>query len=139
MFDHIGVVVSDREQGWRFYERILAPLGIRVMEKYPRPNGEGWAVMSTGAPQSPFFVVAAGRPSFWTEGSKAGQSPAHLCFSAPSKEAVDQFHAIGLEAGGKDNGAPGIRRKPFYCAFLIDSDGNNIEAGVYLSPDANAG
>ena len=61
-------------------------------------------------------------------------SPVHLCFSAPSAEAVDRFHALGLELGAKDNGHPGIRREPFYNAFLIDFDGNNIEAGVYLSP-----
>lgn len=132
MFDHLGVVVSDRDRSWAFYERLLATLGIRAMEKYPRPNGEGWMVMSTGAPQSPFFVVAAGRPSFWTETSKAGLSPVHFCFTAPSKEAVDRFHALGLELGAKDNGAPGVRREPFYDAFLIDHDGNNIEAGVYL-------
>ncbi|HVY90537.1 MAG TPA: VOC family protein [Hyphomonadaceae bacterium] len=132
MFDHIGVVVSDRDCGWQFYERVLEPLGIRGFEKHPRPNGEGWMVMSSGAPRSPFFVVAAGRPSFWSEANKAAQSPVHLCFSAPSKEAVDRFHAIGLQSGAKDNGAPGVRREPFYCAFLIDPDGNNIEAGVYL-------
>jgi len=79
MFDHIGVVVSDRDRSWALYERLLEPLGIKAMEKYPRPNGEGWMVMSTGAPQSPFFVVAAGRPSFWTNTSKAAQSPIHLC------------------------------------------------------------
>lgn len=134
MFDHIGVVVSDRDRSWPFYERLLATLGIRAMENYPRPNGEGWMVMSTGAPQSPFFVVAAGRPSFWTDTSTAGQSPIHVCFTAPSKEAVDRFHALGLELGAKDNGAPGIRRQPFYDAFLIDFDGNNIEAGLYLKP-----
>lgn len=134
MFDHVGVVVSDRDKGWSFYERLLAPLGIRAMEKYPRPNGEGWMVMSTGAHQSPFFVVAAGKPSFWTASNRPAQSPIHLCFTAPSKEAVDRFHAIGLELGAKDNGAPGIRRQPFYCAFLIDLDGNNVEAGVYLKP-----
>jgi catechol 2,3-dioxygenase-like lactoylglutathione lyase family enzyme len=135
MFDHIGVVVSDRSRSWALYEAVLAPLGIRAMERHPRPDGEGWMVMSTGAQQSPFFVVAAGRPSFWTPSSAAALSPVHLCFSAPSKEAVDRFHAIGLEMGAKDNGAPGVRRAPFYCAFLIDHDGNNIEAGVYLPPE----
>jgi catechol 2,3-dioxygenase-like lactoylglutathione lyase family enzyme len=132
MFDHIGLVVSHRDKGWAFYERLLAPLGIKAWQKTPQPNGEGWMVMSTGAPQSPFFVVAAGRPSFWTPQSRAGQSPVHLCFTAPSKDAVDEFHATGLALGAKDNGAPGIRRAPFYDAFLIDFDGNNIEAGLYL-------
>jgi catechol 2,3-dioxygenase-like lactoylglutathione lyase family enzyme len=132
MFDHVGVVVSDLKRSARLYARILAPLGIRIMEKHPRGNGEGWVVMSTGAPQSPFFVVAAGRPTFWTAPNQPSQSPLHLCFSAPSKEAVDRFHATGLALGSRDNGAPGVRRQPFYCAFLIDFDGNNVEAGVYL-------
>ena len=132
MFDHVGLVVSDREKGWAFYERLLAPLGIKAWQKNPRPNGEGWMVMSTGAPQSPFFVVAAGRPSFWSAPNQPAQSPVHLCFTAPSKGAVDAFHATGLALGAKDNGAPGVRRAPFYCAFLIDFDGNNIEAGCYL-------
>jgi catechol 2,3-dioxygenase-like lactoylglutathione lyase family enzyme len=132
MFDHIGLVVSDREKGWAFYERLLTPLGITSLNRNPRPDGEGWMVMSTGAPQSPFFVVAAGRPSFWSAPNQPAQSPVHLCFAAPSKEAVDAFHATGLALGAKDNGAPGVRRAPFYCAFLIDFDGNNIEAGCYL-------
>ncbi|MFL6772364.1 MAG: VOC family protein, partial [Sphingomicrobium sp.] len=92
----------------------------------------GWIVISSGSPQAPFFVLAAGRPSFWTDLSEAGKSPVHLCFAAPSKEAVDRFHALGLQHGAKDNGAPGVRREPFYDAFLLDDDSNNIEAGVYV-------
>ncbi|MEA3177055.1 MAG: hypothetical protein QOI59_578 [Gammaproteobacteria bacterium] len=132
MFDHIGIVVSDLKRGARFYADVLAPLGIRIVEEHPFPNGEGWVVMSTGAPQSPFFVVGCGRPTFWSEANRPAMSPVHLCFAAPSRAAVDDFHKIGLERGARDNGAPGIRRPPFYCAFLIDPDGNNIEAGVYL-------
>ena len=133
MFDHVGVVVSDLKRSAQLYARILAPLGISILEKHPRGNGEGWVVMAAGAARSPFFVVAAGRPTFWSETSSVGQSPVHLCFSAPSKEAVDRFHAAGLAFGARDNGAPGVRRQPFYCAFLIDFDGNNVEAGVYLA------
>jgi predicted lactoylglutathione lyase len=55
-----------------------------------------------------------------------------LCFKAPSQGAVDHFHKTGLLHGAACNGAPGIRRPPFYCAFLIDLDGNNVEAGCYL-------
>ena len=132
MFDHVGIVVSDLRRSARFYGRVLAPLGLKILEKHRTGPGEGWVVMSTGAAQAPFFVIAAGRPSFWSEGMQAGRSPVHLSFRAPSPQAVDRFHALGLELGARDNGAPGIRRAPFYCAFLIDFDGNNIEAGLYL-------
>lgn len=136
MFDHIGVVVSDLRRSASFYGHVLAPLGLRVLEEHSRGANEGWVVIGTGKPASPFFVVAAGRPTFWSDTAQPATSPVHLCFSAPSREAVDRFHAVGLEQGARDNGKPGIRRQPFYCAFLIDPDGNNIEAGVYLSPEA---
>jgi catechol 2,3-dioxygenase-like lactoylglutathione lyase family enzyme len=133
MFDHVGVVVSDLKRSADLYGQILAPLGFRILESHPRPGGEGWVVIGTGEPHTPFFVVAAGRPTFWTEKAQPATSPVHLCFTAPSREAVDRFHALGLQLGARDNGAPGIRREPFYDAFLIDFDGNNVEAGVYLS------
>ena len=132
MFDHVGIVVADLKRSARFYGQVLAPLGLHILEKHRRGPNDGWVVMSTGAPASPFFVIAAGRPSFWGPEAHVSASPIHLCFTAPSREAVDRFHALGLELGAKDNGAPGIRRNPFYCAFLIDFDGNNIEAGLYL-------
>lgn len=118
---------------------MLAPLGYRVLEKHPCGNNEGWVVIGTGQPASPFFVVAAGRPTFWSDTARAATGPVHLCFTAPTREAVDRFHAAGLELGAKDNGKPGVRRQPFYCAFLIDFDGNNIEAGVYLPPAEGPG
>jgi catechol 2,3-dioxygenase-like lactoylglutathione lyase family enzyme len=138
MIDHLGIVVADLERSVRLYSDVLAPLGMRILEKHRRGPNDGWVVMSTGAPRSPFFVIAAGRPSFWGPDARASASPLHLCFTAPSKNAVDRFHAIGLALGAKDNGGPGIRRHPFYCAFLLDLDGNNIEAGLYLDDDTGA-
>ena len=135
MIDHIGIVVADLKRSARLYGHMLAPLGLRILEKHRRGPNDGWVVMSTGIPQSPFFVIAAGRPSFWEPEARASATPLHLCFSAPSRNAVDRFYAAGLSLGAKDNGAPGIRRQPFYCAFLIDFDGNNIEAGLYLKDD----
>ncbi|HEY1604870.1 MAG TPA: VOC family protein [Allosphingosinicella sp.] len=134
MFDHIGIVVKDLEASARLYAYMLAPLGLRIVEKHGTGPGEGWVVISSGAPASPFFVLGAGRPSFWREDSAAAASPVHLCFKAPSRDAVDLFHRAGLEHGATDNGAPGIRRPPFHCAFLIDLDGNNVEAGCTLQP-----
>ena len=83
-----------------------------------------------GAPETPFFVVAAGRPSYWTNVLDVARSPVHFAFKARSRVAVDAFHGAGLAAGARSDGDPGVRRAPYYCAFLIDPDGNNIEAGT---------
>jgi catechol 2,3-dioxygenase-like lactoylglutathione lyase family enzyme len=131
MFDHLGLVFRDLKAAGDFYKPVLATLGVRPMEDHTQADGTGWLVFSTGAPESPFFLVAAGRPSFWSDQMQAGRAPAHVAFQAPSRAAVDAFHAAGLAAGGRDNGGPGVRRGRYYCAFLIDLDGNNIEAGVY--------
>jgi catechol 2,3-dioxygenase-like lactoylglutathione lyase family enzyme len=131
MFDHVGIVFKDLERSGDLYKAILREIGLRLMEDHTQPDGTGWLVFSCGAPESPFFVVAAGRPSFWTDGCTAAKSPAHIAFRAPSREAVDSFHAAGIRHGATDNGKPGVRRGRCYCAFLIDLDGNNVEAGVY--------
>ena len=86
-------------------------------------------MFSIGLPESPFFVVAAGRPPFWGAATAPAASPIHLAFRASSPEALDRFHAAGLRCGATNNGGPGVRRGRYYCAFLIDLDGNNIEAG----------
>jgi catechol 2,3-dioxygenase-like lactoylglutathione lyase family enzyme len=132
MFDHVGIVVRDLEKSAHLYAQMLGPLGFKILEKHSTGPGEGWVVASNGEPFAPFFVIAAGRPSFWTRESTAAKSPIHLCFTAPSRAAVDQFHSAGLSHGATCNGAPGVRRPPFYCAFLFDLDGNNVEAGCYL-------
>lgn len=131
MFDHLGLVFPDLALARAFYTPVLATIGVRLVEDHGQPDGTGWLVFSSGASESPFFVVAAGRPSFWRSGDAAGTSPAHVAFTAPSRTAVDAFHAAGLAAGGRDNGAPGVRRGRYYCCFLIDPAGNNVEAGVY--------
>lgn len=131
MFDHLGIVVRNLQRAGVFYRAVLAPLGIELMEDHTASDGTGWLVFSTGAPESPFFVVAAGRPSFWTDEHETARSPAHFAFRAPSRTAIDAFHSAGLAAGARNNGDPGVRRGRYYCAFLIDLDGNNIEAGVY--------
>jgi catechol 2,3-dioxygenase-like lactoylglutathione lyase family enzyme len=131
MFDHLGIVFRDLQAAGAFYRAVLAPLGIQLAEDHTGPDGTGWLVFSTGAPESPFFVVASGRPTFWSAEHEAARSPAHVAFKAPSRAAVDSFHEAGLAAGAKSNGGPGVRRGRYYCAFLIDPAGNNIEAGVY--------
>jgi catechol 2,3-dioxygenase-like lactoylglutathione lyase family enzyme len=131
MFDHLGIVFHNLRKAGDFYRATLAPLCVTLIEDHTSADGTGWLVFSTGAPESPFFVVASGRPSFWTDEHEAARSPAHFAFKAPSRAAVDGFHAAGLAAGARNNGDPGVRRGRYYCAFLIDPEGNNIEAGVY--------
>ena len=131
MFDHLGIVVADLASRRAFYSAVLEPLAYRELEDHTQRDGTGWIVYGTGAHESPFFVIAAGQPSFWRDRHFAGSSPIHLAFRAPSRAAVDRFHASGIARGAANNGEPGVRRGRYYCAFLIDPDGNNIEAGVY--------
>ena len=131
MFDHLGIVFRDLKKAASFYGAVLAPLGIEATEDHVQADGTGWIVFSDGGAESSFFVAAAGRPSFWRDGDQAAKSPAHVAFKAPSRAAVQSFHAAGLAAGATNNGDPGVRRGRYYCAFLIDPDGNNIEAGIY--------
>ena len=131
MFDHVGVVFKDLAQSGSLYMQILREIGIQLIEDHTQADGTGWLVFGSGAPKSPFFVVAAGRPSFWGDGAVPAASPAHIAFRAPTRGAVDRFHAIGIRNGAVDNGQPGVRRRGYYCGFLLDLDGNNVEAGVY--------
>jgi catechol 2,3-dioxygenase-like lactoylglutathione lyase family enzyme len=130
MFDHIGIAFRDLKSSGDFYRKVLEPLGIKQSEDHTQPDGSGWLVFGRDA-RSAFFVVAGGRPSFWSASNVPAASPAHIAFQASSRDAVDRFHAAGLAAGAKNNGDPGVRFGGHYCAFLIDPDGNNIEAGVY--------
>ena len=134
MFDHLGFYTAGdlRERG-AFYTAVLGTLGLRLLEDHTQPDGGGWLVFGSGQPQSAFFVVAKGRPERWSALQQPGLSPIHIAFRAPSKESVDRFHATGLREGAINNGDPGVRRAPYYCCFLLDADGNNIEAGVYLA------
>jgi len=131
LIDHLGVVVSDLENASNFYTSCLEPIGVELLQNNSISQFEGWLVYGRrGA--SDFFVVSAGKPSFWQVNSQAGKSPIHVAFVAPSESAVKEFYRIGLENGGLDNGAPGKRPSttPYFAAYLIDPDGNNIEAGI---------
>jgi len=131
MFDHVGVVVANLDVARAFYGACLAPLQYRLLQDLAQTPTEGRLVFGRGGRGDPFFVIAAGRPSFWTASNAAGNAPDHLAFVAPDRAAVDAFHRAGLQHGGRDNGAPGPRRSSteYYAAFLIDPDGNNVEAG----------
>jgi catechol 2,3-dioxygenase-like lactoylglutathione lyase family enzyme len=129
MFDHLGIVVFDLDLARPFYDACLAPLAIQLLQHNSDDSGR-WLVYGTeGA--GPFFVVAEGAPGFWSDAHRASAAPIHVAFVAPDRSAVDAFHRAGLAHGGLDNGPPGERRSatPYYAAFVIDPDGNNIEAG----------
>jgi len=124
MLDHFGFVVRDMTVSRPFYEAAFAPLGLVIREDH------GKAIIFAHADKFiPFVFIGEGRPSFWTPASQPGASPAHYAFRAPDRAAVDAFHARGLTAGGRDNGAPRQRHPDYYTAFLLDPDNNNIEAG----------
>lgn len=115
MYDHIGLRVKDVARSARFYAAALAPLGC--VKSYEDAEGAGF-----GPP---------GSPALWLYAGGDASQGAHLAFRAPSREAVAVFHTAGLAAGGKDNGEAGLRldySPTYYAAFLIDPDGNNVEA-----------
>ena len=121
MIDHTGVNVSDFKRSKTFYERALAPIGYKVlMEVSPEESG-GYAGAGFGAPPKPDFWVGSGKPN---------DPPVHVAFRAPSRAVVDAFYQAAIAAGGKDNGAPGLRphyHPNYYGAFVRDPDGHNIE------------
>ena len=120
MLSHVGIEVRDLERSRAFYEGALAPLGIEVVMEFESAVGFG---KETDLGPNPFFWLnARGRPPV---------SGAHICFGARTTDLVDDFHAAALAAGGNDNGAPGLRpiyHPGYYGAFVLDPDGNNIEA-----------
>jgi len=122
---HISIGVKDVETSKRFYDAVLQPLGNRMIRRARSGAGCGY-----GADVIFFWVMAAERPVLPDE-----KSGLHVCFAAPSAAAVDAFHAAALQAGGQDNGAPGLRPiygDDYYAAFIVDPDGYRIEA--YFGP-----
>lgn len=116
MFDHIGLRVKDLGASARLYKAMLAPLG-----HVAGASGESYAGFGP-----------KGAPALWLYlEENAKNAGAHVALRAVERAAVDRFHAAGLKAGAKDNGAPGLRNDyapNYYGAFLIDFDGNNVEA-----------
>jgi catechol 2,3-dioxygenase-like lactoylglutathione lyase family enzyme len=114
MFDHIGIGVTDYEASKAFFLKALKPIGVGVVM-------EGQFGLGLGK---------APKPSFWLHQEGGKKSPIHLAFTAESRKQVDEFHREALAAGGKDNGAPGLRphyHATYYGAFVIGPDGHNVE------------
>ena len=122
MLDHIGFSVSNMKVSRIFYEKALKPLGITpLMEVTPEMTGTSDCHVGFGA----------GRPFFWIGTGGKVSVATHVAFAAQSRKIVDEFYAAAMAAGGCDNGRPGLRphyHENYYGAFVLDPDGNNIEA-----------
>jgi catechol 2,3-dioxygenase-like lactoylglutathione lyase family enzyme len=123
MLDHTGIVVTDLVKARRFYGAVAKVLGLSVKEPH-----EAFFLLGPGEGQIPYLWIGTLKPSYWVEGSRAGINQMHVAFAARDKATVDEFHRAALEAGGRDNGKPGPREANYYGAFVLDPDGNNIEA-----------
>lgn len=128
MLDHTGFVVADLARARRFYDAVAKPLGLSTID-----NGPHAFLLGRSAEQPlPYLWIGTLWPSYWAEGSRPGLNQVHVAFTAPSKAAVDEFYHAALAAGGRDNGKPGPRQAEgdYYGAFVLDPEGNNIEACV---------
>lgn len=118
MIDHVSVGVSDLARSRDFYARALAPLGFAEIG----PWREGARAIAFGLEDADDFAISAEYPT---------GAPVHVAFAADRREQVDAFYAAALAAGGRVNGAPGLRTEyseGYYGAFVLDPDGHNIEA-----------
>jgi catechol 2,3-dioxygenase-like lactoylglutathione lyase family enzyme len=116
--DHVGFAVADYTRSKAFYERALAPLGMTLLMEFSGAAA-GFGRDDGGRPS--FFIEAHGEPV---------QGRLHIALRAESRAQVDAFHAAAIEAGGTDNGAPGLRwyHPDYYGGYVLDPDGHNIEA-----------
>jgi catechol 2,3-dioxygenase-like lactoylglutathione lyase family enzyme len=115
VIDHVKLFAGDPVASRAFYEQALKPLGYRVMME-PAPGVVG---------------MGTTRPDFWIAPADARPTRCHLAFRVDSEQDVAAFHAAALAAGGTDNGGPGLRPQyhpRYYGAFVLDPDGNNVEA-----------
>jgi catechol 2,3-dioxygenase-like lactoylglutathione lyase family enzyme len=119
MFDHVSIGVRDLDAARRFYDAALGPLGYGCLTAGPDMLGYGSKAVG-------LWISPTDRPVPADTGSGL-----HFCFEAPSRAAVDAFHAAALGAGGGDNGKPGLRldySATYYAAFVVDPDGYRLEA-----------
>ena len=122
MIDHIGFAVSNMDRSKPFYVAALKPLGISIVMEVTAEQTGADAHAGFGKDDKAFFWIGAG-------GKPKGGT--HVAFTAPTRADVDSFYRAALAAGGRDNGSPGLRphyHPDYYGAFVLDPDGNNIEA-----------
>ena len=122
MIDHLGFSVSDYERAKAFYARALAPLDYSlIMEVTAEQTGHAAAA----------GFGANGKPDLWFGAEGAMNKAVHIAILAKDRATVDAFYKAAMAAGGRDNGAPGIRphyHASYYGAFVLDPDGHNVEA-----------
>ena len=126
MLDHTGIVVSDLAKARKFYDAVANALGLSIVSPH-----KDFFLLGRGPGQIPNLWIGILRPSYWVEGSRAGINQMHVAFVAKDKAMVDEFYRATLAAGGRDYGKPGPRDgavSAYYGAFVLDPDGNNIEA-----------
>ena len=117
MIEHVSVPVGNYNKAKKFYSRMMKPLGYKLYRDYGKWGAGGY--------------LEGGSTSLWIVEKKGKITPMHVAFRGKSMKAVQQFHKEALKAGGKDNGGPGFRTDygdDYYAAFILDKDGNNIEA-----------
>jgi catechol 2,3-dioxygenase-like lactoylglutathione lyase family enzyme len=122
MIDHIGLAVKDMDRAKAFYIGALKPLGIGVIMQVTAEQTGADAHAGFGKDDKAFFWIGTGNKP---------RGGAHVAFTAQTRAEVDLFYRAALAAGGRDNGAPGPRphyHEHYYGAFVLDPDGNNIEA-----------
>ncbi|WEJ57527.1 VOC family protein [Devosia sp. FJ2-5-3] len=121
MLDHVGILVADWNKAKAFYDAALAPLGVTLLNQVPEEYTGGLKVGGYGRD----------KPDFWLTESREPGPGRHYAFSAKTRAEVDAFYAAAMANGGRDNGGPGLRpdyHPNYYAAFVIDPDGNNVEA-----------
>ncbi|MBA3667788.1 MAG: VOC family protein [Sphingomonas sp.] len=123
MLDHIGIAISNIARSEAFYAAALVPLGITKLYEYgPDKTDSGGTAIGFGKDKMPFFWVG--------DNERVGEGT-HVAFTAADRAGVDAFYEAAMKAGGRDNGAPGLRSKyhpNYYAAFVLDPDGINVEA-----------
>lgn len=124
MIAHASLPVSSYDTAKEFYKTVLAPLSYTFTEDHPEWKAGGY--------------FDGKNTDFWIGQKQGTISPSHVAFEAKNKEQVDAFYTAALQAGAKDNGAPGYRKEywtGYYAAFVLDADGNNVEV-VWFDYDA---
>jgi catechol 2,3-dioxygenase-like lactoylglutathione lyase family enzyme len=132
VIDHVGFPVSEYARSKAFYSQALAPLGYGLVMEIDGAHTE------SRAPAAGFGQP--GKPDFWIGGEGGLERPLHVAIVAGDRASVDAFHVAALRAGGRDNGAPGLRphyHPNYYAAFVLDPDGHNIEAVCHAGDEAH--
>lgn len=123
MLDHTGIVVTDLGKARAFYDAVAKALGLSIVQPH-----KDFFLLGQGPGKVPYLWIGTLTPSYWVEGSRAGINQMHVAFVAKDQATVQEFYRAALTAGGRDNGKPGRREANYYGAFVLDPDGNNIEA-----------